>query len=168
MKDKKFVHKSRKVLYQGFQFIKQRAYDAEFGFDMKKTAVAVAAVEQLMANAKNIKENFRLYHSSPMGVRFVKASKALLAVEYEKDTAYIDTPFLLRTKGTETMLKICQQTMFDKGGIPHWGKSNSILDGKPEFLTKTYPELDTWKAVLKKFNPAGTFNNHFMERIGLV
>ncbi len=168
LRDKKFVHKSHKVLFQGFQFVKERAYDAEFGFNLGNTPAAIAAIDQVMLLAKQMKENARLYHSSPLGVRFVKRSKAFLAVEYERDVAYMDTPFLLRTRGTETMLEKCQQIMFEKGGIPHWGKSNSILDGKPEFLEATYPMLGKWKAALQKFNPAGTFNNHFMERTGLV
>jgi hypothetical protein len=66
------------------------------------------------------------------------------------------------------MLESCQQIMFENGGIPHWGKSNSILDGKPEFLETTYPMFIKWKSALQKFNPSGTFNNHFMERTGLV
>lgn len=82
--------------------------------------------------------------------------------------AYIDVPFLIRTRGAETILELSQQIMFDCGGIPHWGKSNSILDGKPEFLESTYPELGKWKTALKKFNSAGTFNNAFMERIGII
>jgi FAD/FMN-containing dehydrogenase len=168
LRDKKFVHKSHKVLFQGFQFVKERAYDAEFGFNLDHTPAAIATIEKLMASAKEMKENARLYHSSPLGVRFVKRSKAFLAVEYGRDIAYMDTPFLLRTRGTETMLERCQQIMFSNGGIPHWGKSNSILDGKPEFLNATYPELDKWKAGLKKFNPKGTFNNQFMERVGLI
>jgi FAD/FMN-containing dehydrogenase len=168
LRDKKFVHRSHKVLYQGFQFIKQRAYDAEFAFNLYDTPKAIATIDEIITTAKTMKDEYRLYHSSPLGVRFVKASEAFLATEYHRDVAYIDTPFLLRTHGTETMLEKCQQIMFDKGGIPHWGKSNSILDGKPEFLDATYPELGKWKAALKKFNPCGTFNNHFMERIGLT
>lgn len=168
LRDKKFVHKSHKVLFQGFQFVKERAYDAEFGFNLGNTPAVIAALEQVMLQATRMKENARLYHSSPLGVRFVKRSKAFLAVEYERDVAYMDTPFLLRTKGTETMLESCQRIMFENGGIPHWGKSNSILDGKPEFLEATYPKLEKWKAALQKFNPSGTFNNHFMERTGLV
>jgi len=168
MRDKKFVHRSHKVLYQGFQFIKQRAYDAEFGFTLSNTPAAIDTIEKIMARAKEMKANASLYHSSPLGVRFVKRSKAYLAVEYERDVAYIDTPFLLRTKGTETMLEKCQQIMFEYGGIPHWGKSNMILDGKPEFLALTYPKLDTWRKVLTQFNPIGTFNNNFMERTGLI
>jgi L-gulono-1,4-lactone dehydrogenase len=168
LRDKKFVHRSHKVLFQGFQFIKQRAYDAEFAFNLYDTPKAIATIDEIIATAKTMKDDSRLYHSSPLGVRFVKASEAFLATEYHRNVAYIDTPFLLRTHGTETMLEKCQQIMFEKGGIPHWGKSNSILDGKPEFLTATYPKLDTWKATLKKFNPSGTFNNHFMERIGLI
>ncbi len=168
MRDKKFVHRSHKVLYQGFQFIKERAYDAEFGFPLDNTTAAIDTIDKIIQSAAKMKENSRLYHSSPLGVRFVKGSKAFLAVEYNRDVAYIDTPFLLRTKGTETMLEKCQVIMFGNGGIPHWGKTNTILDGKPEFLETAFPKLGTWKMVLKKFNPTGTFNNHFMERTGLV
>ncbi len=168
LRDKKFVHKSYKVLFQAFQFIKERAYDAEFAFDLSHTPSLITAIENIITNAKEMKENARLYHSSPLGARFVKRSKAYLAVEYGRDIAYMDTPFLLRTRGTETMLELCQQIMFDKDGIPHWGKVNSILDGKEGFLAATYPKLGTWKMTLKKFNPNGTFNNHFMERNGLT
>jgi FAD/FMN-containing dehydrogenase len=167
-KDKKFVHKSFKVLFQGFQFVKERAYSSEFAFNLHDKDSAINAIEKIMDHAKQIQENGKLYHSSPITVRFVKRSKAFLATEYGRDVAYIDVPFLLRTKGTETMLEICQQFLFDCGGIPHWGKSNSILDGKPEFLAATYPELGKWKAALMKFDPTGTFNNQFMERIGLT
>jgi FAD/FMN-containing dehydrogenase len=167
-KDKKFVHKSYKVLFQGFQFVKERAYSSEFAFDLKNKDTAINAIEKIMEFAKQMQENARLYHSSPITVRFVKRSKAFLATEYERDVAYIDVPFLQRTRGTETMLELCQQILFDCGGIPHWGKSNSILDGKPEFLAATYPQLDKWKATLKKLSPKGTFNNQFMERIGLT
>ena len=168
LRDKKFVHRSHKVLFQGLLFIKQRAYDAEFAFNLYDTPKAVSTIDALIAMAKDRKDNFRLYHSSPLGVRFVKASKAYMAVEYQRDVAYIDTPFLLRTRGTETMLEKCQEIMLASGGIPHWGKSNFILDGKPEFFSAVYPKLQTWRTVLKKFNPRGTFNNQFMERKGLI
>jgi hypothetical protein len=167
-KDKKFVHKSYKVLFQGFQFVKERAYSAEFAFNMNDTAATIDAVEKIMALAKKVQDNAKLYHSSPLTVRFVKRSKAYLAVEYEKDVAYIDVPFLLRTRGTETMLELSQQVLFDCGGIPHWGKCNSILDGRPEFLQSIYPKLGKWKETLAKLNPMGTFNNHFMERTGII
>lgn len=167
-RDKRFINKSYKVLFQGFQFLKERAYSAEFAFDMQNKDAAINAIDKLMENAKNLLNNKKLCHSSPITVRFVKRSKAFLATEYERDVAYIDVPFLVKTKGTETMLELCQQIMFDYGGIPHWGKINSILDGKPEFLAATYPALGKWKSALMKFNPSGTFNNAFMERIGII
>jgi len=118
LRDKKFVHKSHKVLFQGFQFVKERAYDAEFAFNLNDTQKAIDTLDEIIARARLMKDDSRLYHSSPVGVRFVKKSEAFLAVEYHRDVAYIDTPFLLRTKGTETMLEKCQQIMFEKGGIP--------------------------------------------------
>ncbi len=168
LRDKKYVHRSHKILFQGLLFVKQRAYDAEFAFNLHDTAKAIRTIDALIAMAKDRKDNYRLYHSSPLGVRFVKASKAYMAVEYGRDVAYIDTPFLLRTRGTETMLEKCQEIMLAHGGIPHWGKSNFILDGKPEFFSAVFPKLQVWRTVLKRFNPLGTFNNQFMERKGLI
>jgi hypothetical protein len=166
--DKKFIHKSYKVLFQGFQFVKERAYSSEFAFDIHDKDLAISAIEKIMEFAKKMQEDAKLYHSSPITVRFVKRSKAFLATEYERDVAYIDVPFVQRTRGTETMLELCQQALFDHGGIPHWGKYNTILDGKPEFLEDIYPGLGKWKAALMKLDPARTFNNKFMERIGLT
>ena len=78
MRDKKFVHSSHKVLYQGFQFIKERAYDAEFGFNLLEyPEAAIATIEQIIATAKPMKENSRLYHSSPLGVQVCKKLQKL-------------------------------------------------------------------------------------------
>ncbi len=168
MRDKKFVHRAHKVMYQGFEFVKERAYDAEFAFDLENMENIVTTVDELMELADHIRTHHRIYQSAPIAVRFVKRSKALLTPEYNKDVAYIDTPFLLGINGNEFMLEKYQELMFKNGGIPHWGKTNSVLDKRPGDLNIFYPRIETWKKVIRKFNPNGTFNNSFSDRLGLT
>ena len=168
MRDKKFVHRAHKVMYQGFEFVKERAYDAEFAFALDKVENIVNTLEELMAKAHDIKDHHKIYQSSPIAIRFVQSSKAYLAPEYGKNVAYIDTPFLLGINGNEFMLEKYQEIMLKNNGIPHWGKCNNILDSNPDQLADLYPRLGTWKTVIKRFNPDGTFNNKFSDRLKLT
>ncbi len=168
MRDKKFVHRAHKVMYQGFEFVKERAYDAEFAFDLANMENIVTTLEELMEKAHAIKDNHKVYQSSPIAVRFVQRSKAFLAPEYGKDVAYIDTPFLLGINGNEFMLEKYQEIMLKNNGTPHWGKSNNILDSDPDKLQMLYPKLPVWQDVIRKFNPLGTFNNKFSDRLKLT
>lgn len=168
MRDKKFVHRAHKVMYQGFVFVKERAYDAEFAFDLANMPNIVKTIEAIMEKSQQIKTDHKLYQSSPIGVRFVKRCNAYLAPEYGKEVAYIDVPLLLGLNGNEFMLEKYQELMLKNYGIPHWGKSNSVLDGDPAYIETLYPKLETWKAVIKKYNPSGTFNNQFSQRLKLT
>ena len=141
MRDKKFVHRAHKVMYQGFEFVKERAYDAEFAFNLNDMPRIVSTLEDLMKKAHEIKDNHKVYQSSPIAVRFVQASKAYLTPEHGKNVAYIDTPFLLGINGNEFMLEKYQEIMLNNDGIPHWGKTNNILDSNPGQLSKLYPKL---------------------------
>jgi L-gulono-1,4-lactone dehydrogenase len=168
MRDKKYVHRAHKVMYQGFVFVKERAYDAEFAFDLANMPNIVKTVEEIMALSHHIRADHKIYQSSPIGMRFVKRSNAYLAPEYGKEVAYIDVPLLLGLNGNEFMLEKFQELMLKNYGIPHWGKSNSVLDANPGYIATLYPRLDTWKAMIKKYNPGGTFNNQFSQRLKLT
>ena len=168
MRDKKFVHKAHKVLYQGFVFVKERAYDAEFAFDLSNMSNIVKTIEDLMEKAEKIKNDHKAYQSAPLGVRFVLRSKAYLAPEYGKEVAYIDTPFLIGINGNDFMLEQYQQVMLKNYGIPHWGKTNNVLDADPAYLQTIYPKLNDWKKIIKQMNPNGTFSNNFSERLQLT
>lgn len=167
MKDDKFVHRSHKVLYQGFEFVKERAYDAEFAFHLADVPNVINTIDGLIAKAAEFRDTKNIFQSSPLGVRFVQRSKAYLTPEYERDVAYLDTPFLLGIDGTEELLDAYQQVMFNKGGIPHWGKTNTILNNHPDFIEKNYSKLNTWKQVIRQLDPKGTFKNAFTERLKL-
>ena len=75
---------------------------------------------------------------------------------------------VLGINGNEFMLEKYQEIMLKNNGTPHWGKSNNILDSDPDKLQLLYPKLKVWQDVIRKFNPAGTFNNKFSDRLKLT
>ncbi|MBT33617.1 MAG: hypothetical protein CMO01_28470 [Thalassobius sp.] len=167
LRDKSFENKGYKVLYQGVEYLKVRAYDSEFAFDLAFGKNNFIAAIERMFELVEYNQARGFYQSSPMGIRFVNRSKAYLSPEYAKQVAYIDVPFVCGTPGSDDFLYDYQKIMLDKGGIPHWGKINSILNGKPEVIKEYYPELPKWEKVFKEFNENKTFSNQFSDRLKL-
>ncbi|MCG8321085.1 MAG: FAD-binding protein [Cytophagales bacterium] len=162
--DKSYIHRAHKVLYQGVEFIKIRAYDCEFAFDLIENRY-LDAIEALFILVEKMKEEGRLYQSAPLGLRFVKRSKAYLTMEYERDVIYIDAPFMTKTKGADLMLDHFQDLFLSYGGIPHWGKINNCLIGRPELVRQMYPKFKSWQKVFFEFNASGIFSNRFSDRL---
>ncbi len=167
LQDKRYENKGYKVLYQGAEYVKIRAYDSEFAFDMTDgNNDFIKALEEMFDKAEdNMPKG--LYQSAPMGLRFVDESPMYLSPEYGKKVAYIDTPFVLDTPKLDEILYGYQEIMLQHNGIPHWGKINTILDGKPEVIKGYYHKLDVWQENFKKFNPNKTFSNKFSDRLNL-
>ena len=166
LKDERYENKGYKVLYQGAEFVKIRAYDSEYAFDMsQKSPHWVNIVEMLFEKAEQVRHINGVYQSAPAGIRFVKGSNAYMSPDYGKDVMYIDTPFVRRTHGSDELLDYYQEIMIEHGGIPHWGKLHDKIVGKYNLIKKYYPKIEKWKEVMLRFNPKGTFNNNFYERI---
>lgn len=166
-KDKIFIGKSYKTLFQSGTNIKRHGISSEFAFpaDTKKI---VQIIEMVFEQAiKNIEEG-NLYQTSHIPVRFVQASKAYLSTAYGKETAYIDLPLLEKTIGDFEILDRYQQLLIKEGGMPHWGKINNRLYTNHEFIRGKFSMLPKWKEVRKKLDPKGTFINEFLERTDLV
>ena len=88
-------------------------------------------------------------------------------MEYERDVVYIDTPFMTKTKGADLILDHFQDLLLSYGGIPHWGKINNRLIGRPELVRKMYPKFSVWQKVFFEFNTSGIFSNQFSDRLML-
>lgn len=167
LEDRRYENKGYKVLYQGVEFVKLRAYDSEFAFDLTdKNNDFVEALEDLFNKAEENRKH-GLYQSAPMGVRFVDESPAYLSPEYGKKVAYIDTPFIMHSPHLDEILYGYQEIMINHNGMPHWGKINSILDDKPHLIAKNYTKLKEWQEVFQEFNPNKTFSNVFSDRLNL-
>lgn len=168
LEDKVFINKGHKVMYAGAEYIKLKAFDAEYAFDVQNNARGfIHSVEQVMAKAKALAEASQLFQTSPMGLRFVKASTASLTPESGRDVCYVDTPVLLGTKGANAILDAYQDVFIQNGGVPHWGKVNNRFEGKQKLLKQHYTQLAEWEAVFHELNPNGTFSNNFSDRFGL-
>lgn len=167
LKDKVYRNKGYRVLYQGMEYIKIRAYDAEFAFDMTDgNNDFIAALEEMFELAETNRAA-NLYQTSPVGLRFVDASPAYLSLEYGKKVAYIDAPFVLGTPQADEILHSYQEIMLRHNGMPHWGKINNILDGRPELIEAFFPRLSAWEEVYRDYNARGTFSNIFSDRLNL-
>jgi len=119
-------------------------------------------------SVRHFAEQGKIYMTSPVGMRFVKASGAYLAPDYGRDVCYIDTPFLQGIIGADELLEACQDIMFAGGGFPHWGKKNSRLSAHMDPVAKTFPKLAAWKNIQKKFDPEGIFANNYTSRFLLT
>ncbi|MEL7002279.1 MAG: FAD-binding protein [Bacteroidota bacterium] len=167
IQDKRYENKGYKVLYQGIEYVKIRAYDSEFAFDLTGgNNDFIQALEEMFEKAEENKAK-GLYQSAPMGIRFVDKSPAYLSPEYNRQVAYIDTPFILHSPKLDEILHGYQHIMTNHNGIPHWGKINSILDGRSELIEKNYPCLEDWQEVFREFNLNKTFSNAFSDRLNL-
>jgi hypothetical protein len=165
LKDKSYVNRGYRVMHQGVEYIKIRAYDSEFAFDMKDNAY-IDALEEIMAKAKELADNHIMYQTSPFGLRFVKGNDAYMSPDSGKTVCYIDTPFLKHTVGADEILNQYQDIAMRKyGGIPHWGKVHNRIFRYPELIAQFYPKLDNWLAAVKRLNPKDTFSNDFFYRL---
>lgn len=166
-RDATFIHKSYKVLFQGFEFVASQGQGAEFAYDMMDAKAYLDVIKQVFEKVAQLSEAFKLYPSSAPTLRFVKASEAYLTPEYQQDVCYIGNPVLVRQKGANLILNEYQDIHFKYGGKPHWGKVTNRLDGQPELIRQWYPKFREWQQVMFRFNPNGTFLNSFAERLRL-
>jgi L-gulono-1,4-lactone dehydrogenase len=138
---------------------------------------AAAAVDQVIAHAAAMHE-VGLHHLSPYGVRFMRASRHHMAPAYGRDTCTIEAPILLgarrKNKDASTSPLAIDQMIaafyhrFEAWPLParfHWGQRH-LTDAQD--ARRTYPAFaPKWVPAMRRFNPFGTFDNPFTDRLGL-
>ncbi|MBK9731900.1 MAG: FAD-binding protein [Chitinophagaceae bacterium] len=162
-----YIDKAQRVLYQAAEKIKKHAYDTEAAFEYSY-AKFEDLIEKIMARLETIRKEGNIYLQSPMGIRFVKKSNALLTPESDRFVFYIDAPVLKGSVGTEGLLDEMQELFIREGGIFHWGKINNRLTSHLHTIREHYPKLDDWLRVMKKYNAENLFNNSFTDRLQLT
>lgn len=165
-KDASYFDKSHKVLYQCGNAVIRYGISSEFAFPAT-SAKLIEVIEAIFEQARKNETEGGLFQSSHIPVRFVAPSKAYLSSAYCRETMYIDIPLLYGTTGDIEILERYQELMISLGGIPHWGKHNSRLYFRPEFIRQQFEELDTWLAARQEMDPNGTFLNDFIVKMGL-
>lgn len=140
------------------------AYSCEIGVPIDGRHVE--AVEAVFRVARERRELGQVYQSSPIALRFVKASPAYLSMMHGRDTMMIELIGLNGNDGGIELLKAYEEALYALGGRPHWGHLNT-LSGSGEFVASMYPRLADWLDVRAALDPDGVFDSPFTKRVGL-
>jgi FAD/FMN-containing dehydrogenase len=140
------------------------AYSCEIGVPMDGRHIE--AVETIFRVARERRELGQVYQSSPIALRFVKASPACLSMMNGRDTMMIELIGLSGNDGGIELLKAYEEALYALGGRPHWGHINT-LSGSHGFVESMYPQYRRWMDARARLDPDGVFDGPFSKRIGL-
>jgi hypothetical protein len=163
--DEEYTDISYKVLNIGTaNFVP--AYSAEIGVPVDDRALHIKAVERIMEIAAARREIGAVYHTSPISLRFVKASPALMSMMHGQETMMIELIQMTHTEGGLEILAAYEDALYEFGGRPHWGQINT-LTGSHEKLASMYPRYPDWLKVHAELNKSGVFDSPFSKRVGI-
>jgi hypothetical protein len=151
-------------IYNAGQANTTEVISGEYFFPLQNRRFAVAIERLLGVVDENRKKG--LYQPGPLCMRFIAGSKAPLSMVHGEAHGSVEIAIFRDLPRAIEMLLSYEQACLDLCGRPHWGQINE-LTGRPGWLGRAYPQLDTWLAAYRKFNSKGTFNNHFTDRLGL-
>lgn len=140
------------------------AYSCEIGVPMDGRHIE--AIETIFRVARERADLGRVYQSSPIALRFVKASPAYLSMMNGRDTMMIELIGLNGNDGGIELLKAYEEALYALGGRPHWGHINT-LSGSHGFVESMYPRHADWLDVRARLDPDGVFDSPFTKRMGL-
>jgi hypothetical protein len=142
------------------------AYSAEIGIPIDERGLHIKAVETVFAVAARHARLGGAYQSSPISLRFVHASEALLSMMNGCDTMMIELIMLTHTEGGFELLADYEEALYELGGRPHWGQVNT-LTGSDGLITAMYPHFAEWLAIERGLNHSGVFDSPFTKRVGI-
>jgi hypothetical protein len=141
------------------------AYSAEVGIPMDGRHIE--AVECVFEVADRQRRLGDVYQSSPIALRFVKASPAFVSMMYGADTMMMELIQLRGNDGGYEMLAAYEEALYLLGGRPHWGQVNA-LTGSHGFVASMYPRYEDWLRVHGEMNASGVFDSPFSRRVGIA
>lgn len=137
-------------------------FASSLGFDAKHADACLKALVQEIGSWTSANQ----WVSSPMGMRWVKASEDYLSPQYGRDTVMLEVPILKGTpNAVQTLDRYATYMMETWGGRPHWGQQNPM--GRRLFQ-KVYGDAVTkFISGFRCFNPRGAFDGALTEQLGL-
>jgi hypothetical protein len=141
------------------------AYSAEIGVPADEPQLN-AAVEKIIEVAAQRRRLGNVFHSSPISLRFVKASDAYMSMMYGRDTVMIELIMSTHTVGGMELLAAHENALYALGGRPHWGQVNT-LTGSHGLIAAMYPRYADWQTVHAELNSSGVFDSPFSKRVGI-
>jgi hypothetical protein len=104
--------------------------------------------------------------TSPIGMRWVKASEDFLSPQYQRDTIMLEVPILKGTDKAVETLDLYTNFMMDTfDGRPHWGQQNPMT--RAQFEKNYAAGLPSFKRAFAQLNPLGLFDGPLTAQLGL-
>jgi hypothetical protein len=141
------------------------AVSAEIGIPMDGRHIE--AVERIFAVADRRRQLGDVYQSSPIALRFVRASPAYMSMMHGRDTMMIELIQLAGNEGGFELLGAYDKALSDLDARPHWGQVNT-LTGSHGLVASMYPRYEDWQAVHREMNSSGVFDSPFSRRVGIA
>ena len=141
------------------------AYSSEIGVPMDGRHIE--AVERVFEVAAERRDLGDVYQSSPIALRFVKASPAYLSMMHGRDTMMMELIQLRGNEGGYELLGAYEEALYALGGRPHWGQVNT-LTGSHGLVASMYPRYEGWQRVHRQMNATGVFDSPFSKRVGIA
>jgi L-gulono-1,4-lactone dehydrogenase len=161
--DREYVDESHQVFQLG-EANYLRAYGIEMAFDLAQT---VAATERLFAIAEGLSTR-GIVHTAPVGLRFVAAAEAHLAMQHGRRTMMMEIPMLVGARGADYLLTHYEVAYLREfRARPHWGLDLDVIRNA-ETVRWLYPaSYPKWEQLYRELNARGTFNGPFTDRLGI-
>jgi hypothetical protein len=138
------------------------AYSMELGVTLEADR-HLEAVDRILAAAARWAKK-RVYHTSPIALRFVAPSKAYASMMHERPTMMIELIMVVDSHRGEELLASYERDLADLDVRAHWGQINALT---PDRVRELYPRWDTWLATGARFNASGVFAAPFTRRVGV-
>jgi len=141
------------------------AYSSEIGIPMDGRHIE--AVERVFQVADERRRLGDVYQSSPIALRFVKASPAYASMMHGHDTMMMELIQLRGNEGGYELLGAYEEALYALGGRPHWGQVNT-LTGSHGLVPSMYPRYGDWQETHRAMNATGVFDSPFSKRVGIM
>ena len=97
-------------------------------------------------------------------LRTVAADDLWLSGAYGRDTLAIHFTWRNEPDAVRALLPDLESALADFDARPHWGKLNGI---PPQTIARVTPRLADARELFERLDPAGTFSNAHLERLGV-
>jgi hypothetical protein len=138
------------------------AYSSELGVPLAEGR-HVRAIDRLLEIAAERRAADGIHHTSPIALRFVGGSEALISMMNNEPTMMIELIMVADSRGGYELLEGYENRL--DGVRPHWGQYNTLDAASGGAL---YPDTwQRWAGVAKEFNASGVFDSPFTQRLGV-
>jgi xylitol oxidase len=125
---------------------------SEFFLPRAEAANAIAAVGEigeLIASVVQVSE-----------IRTIRGDDLWLSPAYRRDSVAFHFTWICDTLAVAPVLAQLEQRLLPLGARPHWGKLTSIPAAR---IVQDYARAGDFAALLRRFDPDGTFRNSFVD-----